>query len=109
MKRRVCGSLLALVVAAVLTACSSISAGYVTKKEYSPAYFVPVTYCAMFNAKGICVVWATRQDYHPERFTLRLIESNDLLDRDAKTGWVTVSEGTYDSYEVGDWYPRESR
>lgn len=104
--RRLAAALLAIVVGVTLAACSAISAGYVTEKEYSPAYTYPVTYCSMYSSKGSCMVWMTRQEYVPEKFTLRLVESNDLLDRDAKTGWVNVSEGTYDSYEVGDWYPR---
>lgn len=97
------GMLLAL---AVLVACSAISEGTVTSKDYDPAWTQTVydQRCISRNSNGVCsgYISTPRYIFHPERFTLNLSGEED------KTGWVSVSESEYEQYEVGDYYPRGS-
>ena len=81
---------------------SSISAGTVTEKSYSPEYQYMTQQCAGYNKDGACTVWMPIWHTMPESFTL------DLRDGE-KDGYVRVSEAEYESYEVGDYYPRGSR
>jgi len=94
-------AVLVLAVALVLTACSSIHSGYVTRKEYHPAYTTSTTTntCYSRDSKGICTfsMPSTTVNHFPERYTLS-------LQLDDKTGWVDVSPGEYESYEIGDYY-----
>ncbi|QIG58026.1 hypothetical protein SEA_PAULODIABOLI_342 [Microbacterium phage PauloDiaboli] len=104
--KRFLSFVLLLAMIAVLVACSPISSGVVTSKDYDPAWTQTVydQRCISRNAKGVCsgYISSPRFVYHPERFTLNLRGEED------KTGWVNVPEGEYNSYEVGDQYPRVS-
>lgn len=91
--------LTALVITAAifLTGCSVISSGTITDKKHSDAYYYPVTYCAIYGKNGICMMYSTRQDYMPASWSF------DLAKED-KTGYVRVSESTWNSYDIGDYY-----
>jgi hypothetical protein len=56
----------------------------------------------MYNSKGGCAFWSTQQIYHPPSWWFDLAKENK--DGDIVTGWVYVSEDTYDSYPVGAYY-----
>lgn len=90
------------ILAILLVACSPISRGTITNKEYTAPYTIPVSYCAMYNSKGICTMYGTRYDHYPARwkFNLNLEEEN---------GWVYVNEHTYNEYEIGDFYGAEGK
>jgi len=80
-----------------LAGCSSVSSGVITDKHYKEGYYYTTTMCSVWDANGACVVYVPIQHYSPPswRFDLRQYE---------ETGWVYVSEGTYNSYEIGDLY-----
>lgn len=80
----------------LLAGCSSISSGYVTKKEYEPAYTYSTMQCVAFNKYG-CSAYMPMIHYVPEHFRF------DLKNKD-KTGWVYVSHETFDAVNVGDVY-----
>ncbi|AYD86165.1 hypothetical protein SEA_BURRO_22 [Microbacterium phage Burro] len=87
----------------VLTGCSAISQGYVTNKHYSPAYYTYNQVCVSYDTKtGMCKTYMPQQQYHPANWRLDLAY-------DDETGWVNVSENTFDEYEVGDFYPKGVR
>lgn len=91
---------LAVIVATalLLVGCSSISSGYITAKNYEPAYSYMTQQCAAYNAKGVCTVWMPVTHYVDEKFRF------DLRNDNKDTGWVYVSRTTYDQYQVGDYY-----
>ena len=84
-----------LILAFVLSACSSISTGYVTSKEHHESYTYMTMQCSYFNSKGICQSWIYLQHVMPEEWVLKLKDGD-------KTGWVDVNQSTYDKYEVGE-------
>ena len=81
----------------VLTGCSAIGSGVITKKEFTPAHSIPVVYCGFYNPKGICSVWLTRQDYIADSWRF------DIED-DKQEGFVYVKESTFNDYNVGDYF-----
>ena len=101
MRRR--GGVAALLLAGVaaLSACSPISAGTITEKDHSDSYYYTTydQHCTSYNVDGLCVtsIPVPRQVYVPEKWSF------DITDGD-KDGWVTVSEDTWHSHEVGDYY-----
>ena len=98
--KRIVSALLFTVVALVLVACSPISTGFVTGKTNTPAYTYIQMICASYNSKGFCMTWVPNTIYVPERWKL------DLQNGD-QTGWVYVSEATYDGIAVGDVFNGE--
>lgn len=92
-----------LAVALLLVGCSPISSGEITSKSHRAGYYQPVTYCAAYNNKGVCTVWAVRQDWHPPTWRFDLRQQDDPIS-EPKTGWAYVSEDTFNAYEVGDYY-----
>jgi len=94
MKRYIGVLLLAVL---TLTGCSAIDSGEITKKEFTPSYTYTSIMCASYSAKGICTVWLPITNRVADRWKF------DLKARD-KTGWVNVSQATYDAYRVGDVY-----
>lgn len=89
---------LALVAAAVILAgCSSISAGTITNKVAEPGSYVTTQYCASYNKQGVCTVWMPQTTYDDPDWRF------DIRDGD-KSGWVYVSQDTFDRYEVGDYF-----
>lgn len=85
----------------VLTGCSAISSGYITKKVYEPPYSYTTMQCVVFGKYG-CTSYMPITHTNPEHWRL------DLKNRD-KTGWVFVSKETFDSVKVGDIYNDEDK
>lgn len=84
-----------LVATVTLSGCDSeVDSGMVVGKHHDSAY--STLYCASYNPKGGCVVWAPQ--YHPERWYLNL-RSGD------KTGYADVDQITFNRYNPGDPYP----
>lgn len=81
----------------LLTGCSAISSGQVTAKHYSPSYLQPVMQCVSYNKDGVCINYLTTYNRVPEKWKLDLATSD-------QTGWVYVSERTYEATEIGDWF-----
>ena len=84
-------SIIALAILFVLTGCSHIDSGTITQKVNEPErhYFI-TTYCG----KG-CFMVIPQFDDEDWRFD---------LDNGEDTGYVYVTEQTFDLYEVGDQY-----
>lgn len=80
-----------------LAGCSPISSGYITDKHHTEGYYYPVSYCVVYNSKGICTVWGTRQQWQPPTWKFDIQQGDD-------EGWVYVSEETYGLYEIGDYW-----
>lgn len=97
---------LALAAAAILTACSPISEGRITEKTHAEAYdSTYYTYqCMSYREDGTCAMDI------PIPHTQRIPEKwgFDLSTGD-KEGWVTVSEDTWNRYDVGDYYEKGGR
>jgi len=89
---------LAVAAVAILTGCSkAVTSGTVTGKEYHPAYESSYMICAAY-IKAQCSVWMPVFDHHKQEWVL------DLRGDDNSTGTVTVSDATYRSISVGDYY-----
>jgi uncharacterized protein YceK len=93
MKRKLAVALAAVL---LLAGCSSISSGYVTKKEYEPYNTYSTMLCAAFKKYGFSV-YIPMLHYVPEHWRL------DLKNHD-QTGWVYVDEQTFNAVQVGDVY-----
>lgn len=91
---------LAVIVATILllVGCSSISSGYITAKKYHEAYDYPVSYCAMYDSKMNCKLWAQRWEHVREKWSF------DIRNDNRDTGFVYVSESEYNEYQIGDYY-----
>lgn len=88
-------SLIALVI--LLSACSSIERGTITSKVAEPGMYMTQQSCAGYNKQGVCTVWVpiTTYDDPDWRFDIR---------NENQTGWVYVTEETFNQYEVGDFF-----
>lgn len=95
MKRLSAVGLIAL--ALLLSACSSISSGIITDKVSEPGHYWTTQQCVSYNAKGVCTVWMPQTHYDDPDWRF------DIRDGD-KSGWVYVSEDTFNRYEVGDYF-----
>ncbi|MDQ1111199.1 hypothetical protein QE418_000647 [Microbacterium testaceum] len=78
-----------------LTGCSAISAGTVTDKHSRPGYFYTTTSCRTVNKTTTCT---------PSTLWMPPTWRLDLRDGE-KSGWVNVSNATFDRYQVGEVYP----
>ena len=93
--------LAALLLAVVLLAgCSPISSGIITGKTHHEGYYYTTTYCASWR-DGTCQFYMPQQNYQPPTWSFDLKDNKD-------TGWVYVGEGTYNSYEIGDYYGEQA-
>jgi hypothetical protein len=102
MKRLFAPAFVALAV--LLTGCgSSISAGTITDKVIEPESTWVQMICAGYNKDGMCIsqVPIIHTDDEDYRF--------DIKDQDGDTGYVYVSYGTFESYQIGDYYNDEQR
>jgi hypothetical protein len=104
MKRRA-----SIILAAALLAagCSKpLAHGYVTSKEYQPAYIDHTGYfqCAAYDKNGACTVhiWIPEDISHPADWILCLREQ---VNNKAEKGCISVPQATFDAYRVGDHYP----
>lgn len=97
----------------LLTACTpAISEGTIKDKHHKPdesGYQVQYGGCGIsLDGKGMCepglkYVYVS----NPERWSL-YIEHCDQLSNECRLGWLSVSQATYDAYQVGEHYPRSS-
>jgi hypothetical protein len=84
----------------VLAGCSTLSAGYVTNKTFTPAHYDTYTVCTSGpNGTTRCY---PHLRYTPDHYRL------DLRNDKQETGWVLVTKADYDAHKVGDWYPKNS-
>lgn len=86
-----------LVGALLLTACSSISSGTITNKVAEPGMYTTTQSCAGYNKDGACSVWVPITSYDDPDWRFDIREGDD-------SGWVYVSQDTFDRYEVGDYF-----
>lgn len=91
---------LAVIVAAMLPlgGCSSISAGYITAKKYSPAYEYYTQQCSYYDSKGFRQVYMPVLNRIPESFKF------DIRNDNGDTGWVYVHKSEFEQFNVGDYY-----
>lgn len=115
-------TLLAIVAALVLSACAP-EQGDVIEKKYVPdrewystepvyvteSYPCTKTRTSTVNGKTTTQTYTTtctrqaqrgteqRYHYSPEEYRLKIDDGGD-------TGWVSVSETTYEDASIGDWY-----
>ena len=80
----------------MLSGCSSISSGYITKKTYEPSYTYSVMVCSVY-IKSQCAAYTPIIETEPEHWKF------DLKNGD-KIGWVYVDKDVYDDMNVGDVY-----
>jgi hypothetical protein len=79
-----------------LSACSPIDSGFITKKSYSAPWQSTEYDCISRDPKtSNCTVQMPRTVHHSASWKFDL-KKND------KTGWVSVNEGDYNKYKVGD-------
>lgn len=91
--------LLGLVLVIVsLTACGAPSKGTVKEKDYDPGYsYWQAGYTTCSGTPSRCTTTPGYYVYVPESY--------DLLIADYEVeGWVEVSQRTYDSTNIGDYY-----
>jgi uncharacterized protein YceK len=91
-----------LVVAALsallLTGCSSIDSGVITKKNYTAPYSTTEYDCITRDQKTqTCTVTMPRMVRHSATYKFDLKKGKE-------TGWVHVNEGDYNKFQVGDCY-----
>ncbi|MDB5161805.1 MAG: hypothetical protein JWM52_313 [Candidatus Saccharibacteria bacterium] len=78
-----------------LTGCSSISEGYITQKQYTPAHEGTWIWC---HAVGKVTICQPMPIYYDDEWTFDIKKGKDK-------GYVDITEKEYDSYSVGDYYP----
>lgn len=101
-----------LVAALALSGCSAISSGYITDKVYTEAWVEHVPMCSYGmpypgmkdyptkNSPYPCIIAYYQDRENPPTFRFDLSDNED-------TGWVYVTEETFNAYEVGDYYDNE--
>jgi hypothetical protein len=107
--------------ALMLSACSSVTSGEITDKNYTEAYQTeePVTEQVCEKEKRTTGTGKNKKTSYVnecEEEETGEMETVDhpatyefvLTDKDDKTGEVDVDEETYNSYEVGDFYDSET-
>lgn len=96
--RSALGVTVALVLVALLAACSSISAGRITEKVIEPSYTWVQLVCVAYNKDAICTSQVPVYHTVPEKYRL------DITDDSGEDGYVYVEYGTFESRKVGDWF-----
>lgn len=81
----------------VLVGCSAISSGKITKKNHQGEYYTTQLICAGYSQQGSCTTWVPITNYHPPTWWFDISEGKE-------SGWVYVSEYTYNQFEIGDYY-----
>lgn len=84
----------AVILALALAGCSSISSGTITDKVHEPAHYNTSQVCHMAGKVMICTPVKTYDD-EDWRFDLR---------EGDKEGWVYVTQETFDSYDIGNYW-----
>lgn len=98
MKKKILAVLAAVIsCSAIFTGCAgNIESGTVIDKEYKPEH-TSTMYIRTGN--GVMVPCST---HHDAKYEIKLSgEENG----EKVTGWIYVSEETYKSYNIGDYYP----
>ena len=94
MKKKLAALAALMLAAALISGCSPISTGTITKKSADAGYFYTSTTCHTSGKTTYCVpstYWV------PPKWTFDLRNGE-------KTGWVDVDEDTFNAYEVGEVY-----
>lgn len=86
-----------------LVGCSAPTSGTIQDKDYQEGYYWTQFVCSGYSAQGVCTVQVPIQQYSPPRWSFDLYQSED------EHGWRSVSETTYNAYEVGDYYSEEEK
>lgn len=97
--KKLCAATAAMVLM-LLTACTSLTSGYVVDKQFTPAYDWMDLQCFSYDSKGMCTVRMPVQHHVPESWDLR-IQNEDKYD------WWSVDEATFNRTNIGDWVWRE--
>ncbi len=85
-----------IVMVLALAACGAPKQGTVHDKRYSEGYYSTYFMCASYNTDGICTVNIPQQQWNPPSWALDIYNGDDH-------GWRSVTEGTYNSVQVGDY------
>ena len=90
------GGVIAVLAAILLLAgCSAISDGYITNKTFTPSYTTSSVWCHLVGKVTICQPITT---FHPDSWQFDIKKEDE-------TGYVSVTEEEYNSYETGEYYP----
>lgn len=90
--------LIALLASALLlVGCSYITSGTITAKDHKDAYRYSTMQCSMIRSNGTCGAFITTWHDVPEKWYFG-------LDDGENTGWVSVTQSTYEQFEVGDHF-----
>ena len=81
----------------LLVGCSSITSGTITAKDHKDAYSYTTPQCSMFRTNGTCAIYIYVNHDVPEKWYFGLDDGED-------TGWVSVTEDTYNGFEIGDHF-----
>lgn len=92
----VVAGIVAVIVFALVAAANTPSAGEIKAKHFEPAH--STTFCHLVGKVTVC-----SPQYYPDSWQFDLANV-----KEHKEGWVDVSESTYTSHRVGDWYDTES-
>jgi hypothetical protein len=102
-----------LILILLLAACSSLSAGHVVERKFHPAYdwlwMMPIYSGQTCIQSGTTQVCTPRYTYipmvmhEPDSWSIT-IEGQVRYNQDPERRTLGVTEETYDSIEIGDWY-----
>lgn len=81
----------------LLSGCGAPDSGYITDRKWSEAYTYYDQQCMMYNKDMICQMYIPVERNVPARYSFDIRDGDDH-------GWVSVTETTYSSYSVGDFY-----
>jgi hypothetical protein len=76
-----------------LAGCSGIKAGVITEKKYEESREYTVPLCTQSGKVLICIPQHRTDD---EDWYVGIVQGED-------SNWISVTQETYDSYEVGDY------
>jgi hypothetical protein len=86
-----------------LAACSKISSGWITEKQYTEGYYTTTQVCVSYDPDDFhCTLYVPQTTYHPPTWRFDLVANDEH--GDPQEGWVYVTEETYDQYAVGGYY-----
>ena len=104
--RRIPAALALAAAALVLASCSTVSSGRITEKTHSDPseYTYYIDHCVSYREDGTCSVNVPmpRTQQVPEKWGFDLVNGDE-------EGSVSVSEDTWNRYDVGDYYEKGGR
>lgn len=94
----------------LLSGCGGPEEGRVVDRDFRRAYTDGWWShdCYSYDNNGQCnlSVPVYHEDYHPDRWRLKLRNCGGPDgEGECKTGWVTVTQHTFDKTRDGSWYP----